>query len=296
MIGAMPLIASAEAIAAAAIVIGWSASASARAASAVRPAAVGSTRREVGYRSARAPQAGEPNSPVAAASGAEQADLPRPSPIDLVEDRQVWERRADRPEERGVGSARRDGGRHAHSLDCGDVVGVPGRPDRDDGQREVDHRASARGGDGLAIRRQRRPRASRPRRHAATDPGRARRGAHARGGVGRPRCGPRDAGAVDRRRRRRHDPRSCEPRAAARQAGSSSGCEPIHRPSSGAHPARLTGHGWTRRGSSWLRDAAVERDPLYASVADIVIDTTEASPEASVRELRRRLEAFDACR
>lgn len=46
---------------------------------------------------------------------------------------------------------------------------------------------------------------------------------------------------------------------------------------------------------AWMREAAAERDPLYAEVADVVIDTGEASPEASVHELRRRLNAFEAC-
>jgi shikimate kinase len=47
---------------------------------------------------------------------------------------------------------------------------------------------------------------------------------------------------------------------------------------------------------SWMRAASAERDPLYASVADITIDTGEGAPDASVALLRRRLRAFDACR
>ena len=48
-------------------------------------------------------------------------------------------------------------------------------------------------------------------------------------------------------------------------------------------------------GGSWIREAAAEREPLYASVADIIIDTTAGSPGAAAAELRGRLLAFDAC-
>lgn len=48
-------------------------------------------------------------------------------------------------------------------------------------------------------------------------------------------------------------------------------------------------------GGSWIRDATAEREPLYAAVADIIIDTTAGSPEAAAAELRERLLAFDAC-
>jgi shikimate kinase len=46
---------------------------------------------------------------------------------------------------------------------------------------------------------------------------------------------------------------------------------------------------------SWIRAATAERDPLYASVADIVVDTTHGTPAEAVAELRHSLEAFDAC-
>jgi shikimate kinase len=46
----------------------------------------------------------------------------------------------------------------------------------------------------------------------------------------------------------------------------------------------------------WLRRTAAERDPLYASVADVIIDTTHGTPEEAATELRRKLEPFDACR
>lgn len=46
---------------------------------------------------------------------------------------------------------------------------------------------------------------------------------------------------------------------------------------------------------SWMRAAVAERDPLYASVADITLDTTSDPPDLSVRELRRRLESSGRC-
>jgi shikimate kinase len=49
-------------------------------------------------------------------------------------------------------------------------------------------------------------------------------------------------------------------------------------------------------GGSWIRDATVEREPLYASIADITIDTTAGTPEAAAADLRARLLALDACR
>lgn len=47
--------------------------------------------------------------------------------------------------------------------------------------------------------------------------------------------------------------------------------------------------------ASWMREAATERDPLYASAADITLDTTSDPPDESVRELRRRLESTGHC-
>ena len=49
-------------------------------------------------------------------------------------------------------------------------------------------------------------------------------------------------------------------------------------------------------GGSWMHDATIERQPLYESVADITIDTTAGSPEATAADLRERLLAFEACR
>lgn len=48
-------------------------------------------------------------------------------------------------------------------------------------------------------------------------------------------------------------------------------------------------------GDSWLRTAAAEREPLYASVADVTIDTSSATPETTAMELRERLTALPEC-
>lgn len=48
-------------------------------------------------------------------------------------------------------------------------------------------------------------------------------------------------------------------------------------------------------GESWIRTAVAEREPLYASVADITIDTTSDPEDAVARELRRRLRDYPAC-
>jgi len=47
-------------------------------------------------------------------------------------------------------------------------------------------------------------------------------------------------------------------------------------------------------GGSWIRDAAVEREPLYASVADLVIDT-DAGPSDAADRVRTWLLATTAC-
>jgi len=49
-------------------------------------------------------------------------------------------------------------------------------------------------------------------------------------------------------------------------------------------------------GGSWIRDTVAERDPLYASIADIVIDTGVKPPQESVEELLARLASIAACR
>jgi shikimate kinase len=49
-------------------------------------------------------------------------------------------------------------------------------------------------------------------------------------------------------------------------------------------------------GSAWIDVAAAERAPLYASVADLAIDTEGRSAEAVADQLLEGLAAFDACR
>jgi shikimate kinase len=48
-------------------------------------------------------------------------------------------------------------------------------------------------------------------------------------------------------------------------------------------------------GASWLRHAVAEREPLYASVADLVLDTARGSPAAAARTLHRWLLAQAPC-
>ena len=50
-----------------------------------------------------------------------------------------------------------------------------------------------------------------------------------------------------------------------------------------------------RDGRSWIRRAIAERDPLYAQVADMVIDTGAIEAEESAAEILARLRAVDAC-
>ncbi|MBA3587791.1 MAG: hypothetical protein H0W41_09160 [Chloroflexi bacterium] len=47
-------------------------------------------------------------------------------------------------------------------------------------------------------------------------------------------------------------------------------------------------------GGSWIRDAIAERDPLYASVADMVIDTA-GDADASAAEILDRLKRLPGC-
>jgi shikimate kinase len=48
-------------------------------------------------------------------------------------------------------------------------------------------------------------------------------------------------------------------------------------------------------GASWLRRAVGEREPLYASVADLVLDTATGSPATAVGTLHRWLLAETPC-
>jgi shikimate kinase len=49
-------------------------------------------------------------------------------------------------------------------------------------------------------------------------------------------------------------------------------------------------------GSAWIDAAAVERAPLYASVADLAIDTDGRSAEVVADQLLESLATLDACR
>ena len=48
-------------------------------------------------------------------------------------------------------------------------------------------------------------------------------------------------------------------------------------------------------GVSWMRRAVAEREPLYASVADLTLDTASGAPAAAVRALHRWLMAETPC-
>ena len=50
-----------------------------------------------------------------------------------------------------------------------------------------------------------------------------------------------------------------------------------------------------RGGGSWIREAIAERDPLYASVADIVVDTGAMAAEESSAEIVSQLGTVPAC-
>lgn len=49
-------------------------------------------------------------------------------------------------------------------------------------------------------------------------------------------------------------------------------------------------------GESWIRDTVSERDPLYASVADFIVDTGTKAAEESAEELLATLRTVVACR
>ncbi|MFN2417551.1 MAG: shikimate kinase [Candidatus Limnocylindria bacterium] len=51
-----------------------------------------------------------------------------------------------------------------------------------------------------------------------------------------------------------------------------------------------------RGGGSWIRATIAERDPLYASVADLVIDTGTLTAEESAKQILDQVRAVDACR
>jgi shikimate kinase len=49
-------------------------------------------------------------------------------------------------------------------------------------------------------------------------------------------------------------------------------------------------------GGTWIHDTVAQRDPLYASIADIVIDTGAKPAEESAAELLAQLASVAACR
>jgi shikimate kinase len=48
---------------------------------------------------------------------------------------------------------------------------------------------------------------------------------------------------------------------------------------------------WLDRGEAWFREAAEERAPLYAAVADVIVDTDWRSPDDAAREIMNSLPA-----
>ncbi len=48
-------------------------------------------------------------------------------------------------------------------------------------------------------------------------------------------------------------------------------------------------------GKAWLADAVIDREPLYASVADLTVDTDAGTPADAVRLVRAHLASTGAC-
>jgi len=48
-------------------------------------------------------------------------------------------------------------------------------------------------------------------------------------------------------------------------------------------------------GRAWMADAVSEREPLYASVADLTVDTDAGTPADAVRVIRSYLASISAC-
>lgn len=49
-------------------------------------------------------------------------------------------------------------------------------------------------------------------------------------------------------------------------------------------------------GIDWIRQAVEERNPLYASAADLVVDANDQAPEAVARRILEHLRGGEACR
>lgn len=49
-------------------------------------------------------------------------------------------------------------------------------------------------------------------------------------------------------------------------------------------------------GHDWLAQAITEREPLFTSIADLIVDTDAGTPNDAVRTIRAHLELVPACR
>lgn len=50
-----------------------------------------------------------------------------------------------------------------------------------------------------------------------------------------------------------------------------------------------------RGGAGWMAEAAAEREPLYAAIADVIVDTGASTPDESVHQIRSHLAEVGAC-
>jgi shikimate kinase len=50
------------------------------------------------------------------------------------------------------------------------------------------------------------------------------------------------------------------------------------------------------RDDAWMEKAAAEREPLYAQIADVIVDTGQAAQNESVDMIRSAIAATDGCR
>lgn len=50
-----------------------------------------------------------------------------------------------------------------------------------------------------------------------------------------------------------------------------------------------------RDGARWMEETAAEREPLYAEIADVSVDTGDTAPEESVRLIQSGLASTGAC-
>jgi shikimate kinase len=50
-----------------------------------------------------------------------------------------------------------------------------------------------------------------------------------------------------------------------------------------------------RGGAGWMTETAREREPLYAAIADVTVNTGASTPDESVGEIRSRLAEIGVC-